>query len=155
LAEYRDLYSSLRGAGANAAAVSVDAPEKSESVRRELRLPFSILSDAERRVVREWNIYNAKEKGGIAKPAVFILNPDRTVRFASVDEVASRVPAAEIVRRLSERDLGLAARKVLIPGPATFFRAVRSAIRWAWPNRKSRLRLAKCALGHSAGERSS
>jgi peroxiredoxin len=130
LAEYRDLYSSLRGAGANAAAVSVDAPEKSESVRRELRLPFSILSDAERRVVREWNIYNAKEKGGIAKPAVFILNPDRTVRFASVDEVASRVPAAEIVRRLSERDLGPAARKALIPGPATFFRAVRSAIRW-------------------------
>ena len=59
----------------------MDAPEKSESVRRELRLPFSILSDAERRVVREWNIYNAKEKGGIAKPAVFILNPDRMVRF--------------------------------------------------------------------------
>jgi hypothetical protein len=57
----------------------VDAPEKSEAVRQQLRLPFPILSDRERRVVQEWDIYNPKEKGGIARPAVFILAPDRTV----------------------------------------------------------------------------
>jgi peroxiredoxin len=136
LAEYRDVYSTLLGAGAKLVAVSVDAPEKSESVRRELQLPFSILSDAERQVVREWDIYNAKEKGGIAEPAVFILDPDRTVCFVSVDEVASRVPAAEIVRRLSRRDPSPAARRALIPGPTTFFRAIRSAIRWGVAERK-------------------
>jgi peroxiredoxin len=131
LAEYRDLYSSLRAAGANVAAVSVDAPEKSESVRRELQLPYPILSDSQRRVVREWGLYNPKEKGGIAKPAVFILSPDRSVRFASVDQVASRVPAAEILRRLSEKgssDKGTG-RKTLIPGAPTFFRAIRNALR--------------------------
>lgn len=130
MAEYRELYPSLRAAGANVVAVSVDAPEKSEFVRRSLRLPFPILSDAQRRVVREWGIYNLDEKGGIAKPAVFILAPDRTVGFVSVDEVASRVPGAEILRRLSEEGPGPGAdRKTRIPGPTAFFRAVRNAIR--------------------------
>ena len=129
MAEYRELYPSLRAAGANLVAVSVDAPEKSEFVRRSLRLPFPILSDSQRRVVREWGIY-LDEKGGIAQPAVFILAPDRTVELASVDEVASRVPGAEILRRLSEQGPGPGAdRKIRIPGPTTFFRAVRNAIR--------------------------
>lgn len=124
------MYPSLRAVDANLVAVSVDAPEKSESVRHDLRLPFPILSDSQRRVVREWDIYNPREQGGIAKPAVFILAPDRTVRFVSVDQVASRVPAAEILRRVSEqRSPSDANRKAIIPGPVTFFRAFRNAIR--------------------------
>jgi hypothetical protein len=88
------------------------------------------LSDSQRCAVREWDIYNPREKGGIAKPAVFILAADRTVRFASVDEVASRVLAAKILRLLSENGLGAdAARKKILPGPATFFRAIRNAAR--------------------------
>jgi peroxiredoxin len=130
LAEYRDAYESLRAAGANLVAVSVDAPEKSEAVRREWHLPFPILSDCQRRVVQEWDIYNAREKGGIAKPAAFILSPDLTVRLVSVDQVASRVPAAEILRLLREGGQGAAAnRKSIVPGPATFFVAIRSAFR--------------------------
>jgi hypothetical protein len=42
-------------------------------------------------------IYNSREKGGIAKPAVFILDPSGVIRFAAVDTVVKRVPAAEIV----------------------------------------------------------
>ncbi len=130
MAEYRDAYESLRAAGANLVAVSVDTPEKSEAVRRDWQLAFPILSDRQRRVVQEWDIYNAREKGGIAKPAVFILRPDLTVRFVSVDQVASRVPAAEILRLLRDEDGGPAAkRKNIMPGPATFLRALRSAFR--------------------------
>jgi peroxiredoxin len=128
LAEYRDIYPNLRAAGANLVAVSVDAPEKSESVRRELQLPFPILSDSQRRVVREWRIYNSREKGGIAKPSVFILAPDRKVRFVSVDKVESRVPAAEILRILSDQNFN-PARRTQIPGPAIWFRAIRNAIK--------------------------
>jgi peroxiredoxin len=130
LAEYRDAYESLRAAGANLVAVSVDAPEKSEAVRRDWQLPFLILSDRRRRVVQEWGIYNAREKGGIAKPAVFLLSPDLTVRFASVDQVASRVPATEIVRLLREGTQAAAVnRKSIVPGPATFLVAIRGAFR--------------------------
>ncbi len=128
--EYRNLYPSFRAAGANVVAISVDAPDKSESVRRDLNLPFPILSDSQRHVVREWDIYNPREKGGIAKPAVFILAPDRTVRFASVDQVASRVPASEILRQISQQlPNSTAARKTLIAGPVTFLRAIRNALR--------------------------
>lgn len=81
-------------------------------------------------MVREWDIYNPREKGGIAKPAVVVLAPDRTGRFASVDEVASRAPAAEILRRLAENaPVADALRRKIIPGPATFFRAIRNAVR--------------------------
>jgi peroxiredoxin len=139
LADYRDHYEAMRIAGANLAAVSVDAPEKSEAVRRELRLPFPILSDADRRVVQEWDIYNPHEKGGIARPAVFILAPDRIVRFVSVDEIVSRVPAAEILRRLrAPADTTPAIRKRLIPGPIEFFRATGNAIRLGMRQSKSR-----------------
>ena len=112
-------------------AVSVDAPEKSEAVRQQLQLPFPILSDSERRIVQEWGIYNPNEKGGIAKPAVFILAPDRTVRFVSVDGVSARVPAADIVGMLQGRnDKTSTRRKHLIPSPATFVRAIRNALRF-------------------------
>jgi peroxiredoxin len=131
LAEYREHYQAIRAAGASLVAVSVDAPEKSEAVRQQVQLPFPILSDSERRLVQEWGIYNPNEKGGIAKPAVFILAPDRTVRFVSVDGVSARVPAADVVAMLQEqKDPMPTRRKHLIPGPATFVRAIRNALRF-------------------------
>ena len=130
MAEYREQYQAISAAGASLVAVSVDAPEKSEAVRQQLQLPFPILSDSERRIVQEWGIYNPNEKGGIAKPAVFILAPDRTVRFVSVDGVSARVPAADVVGMLQEqKDTMPTGRKRLIPGPATFFRAIRNGLR--------------------------
>ena len=131
MAEYREHYRAIRAAGTSLVAVSVDAPEKSEAVRRQSQLAFPILSDGERRVVQDWDIYNPYEKGGIAKPAVFILAPDCTVRFVSVDGVSARVPAADIVGMLQERkDKTSTRRKHLIPSPATFVRAIRNALRF-------------------------
>ena len=130
MAEYREQYQAISAAGASLVAVSVDAPEKSEAVRQQLQLPFPILSDSERRIVQEWGIYNPNEKGGIAKPAVFILAPDRTVRFASVDGVSARVPAADVVGMLQEqKDTMPTGRKRLIPSPAKFFRAISNGLR--------------------------
>jgi peroxiredoxin len=127
LADYRDHYEEIRAAGASAAAVSIDPPAKSEALRRKLRLPFPILCDTERRVIQGWDIYNPREKGGIAKPAVFIIGRDRVVRFSSVDQVARRVPPSEIVRILGT---GTGAqpvrRKVYIPRVNDFVRAIRS-----------------------------
>lgn len=130
MADYRGRYEEIRASGANFAAVSVDPPEKSEAVRRELRLPFSILCDTTRRVVQDWDIYNAREKGGIAKPAVFILDPGRLVRFASVDAVASRVPASEITAFLRQARKDAPSRKFTFPRLRDFFHAIRNMIRF-------------------------
>jgi peroxiredoxin len=96
LADYREHYAEIQSAGASVAAVSVDAPHDSEALRVLLSLPFPILCDTERRVVKDWGIYHA-EKGGIAKPAVFIIDSSDVVRYSAVDAVVRRVAAAEIV----------------------------------------------------------
>jgi len=128
--DYRDHYSGIRSAGASIAAVSVDAPEKSEALRVHLSLPFPLLSDTERRVIRDWDIYNSREKGGIAKPAVFVIERSGVVFYASVDTVARRVPAAQIVSLLQ----GAAKpqpvrRRVYVPLLFEWISAIRNSIR--------------------------
>jgi peroxiredoxin len=126
LADYRDHYPEILSAGASLVAVSVDAPDKSEALRVDLSLPFPILYDTEHRVVKDWGVYNSSEKGGIAKPAVFIIDPSHVVRYASVDAVVRRVPAAEIVCQLQSAAEGQAVRRrVYIP----LFSDWKSAIR--------------------------
>jgi peroxiredoxin len=130
LADYRERYPEIRSAGASVVAVSVDAPQKSEALRVQLSLPFPILCDTEHRVVRDWGVYNAGEKGGIAKPAVFIIDPGRLVRYAAVDGVVRRVPAAEIVSVLQNVAEGQPVRrKAHVPLFSEWKWAIRNVIR--------------------------
>ena len=129
MADYREHYLEIRAAGASVVAVSVDAPDKSEALRVDLSLPFSILCDTERRVVRDWGIYNSGEKGGIAKPAVFIIDPSHVARYAAVDAVVRRVPATEIVSLLQNAAEGQPARRrVHFPLFSDWKRAFRNII---------------------------
>jgi peroxiredoxin len=130
LADYRDHYPQILAAGATLAALSVDGPERSETLRRELQLPFPILCDTERRVIREWDVYNPRERGGIAKPSVFVIDADRKVRYAAVDGVATRRPPAEILRVLQKNPESQTIRsKIYVPRPADWFRALRNNLR--------------------------
>jgi peroxiredoxin len=131
LADYREHEGAIRAAGAKVAAISADSAEKAQAVRDELHLGFPILCDTHRRVIREWGVYNAREKGGIAKPAVFIIDPGRAVRYVSVDNVASRIPASEIARLLREAAPGpLPKRHTVVPHPGNFFRAVSNSLHY-------------------------
>jgi peroxiredoxin len=130
LADYRDHYPEIQSAGASVAGVSVDAPEKSEALRVDLSLPFPILCDTERRVVRDWDVYNSAEKGGIAKPAVFIIDPSHAVRFASVDTVVMRVTAAEIISVLRNAAEGQPVRRrAYVPRFANWKSAIRNLVK--------------------------
>ncbi|HTW24791.1 MAG TPA: redoxin domain-containing protein, partial [Candidatus Baltobacteraceae bacterium] len=64
MAEYRDVWPRIRGAGADIAAVAVDPPERAEAVRRQLELNFPILCDTKREVVRAWNVFEPEQFGG-------------------------------------------------------------------------------------------
>ena len=132
MADYREHYLEIRSAGASVVAVSVDAADASEALRVHLRLPFPILCDTERRVVREWGIYNSGEKGGIAKPAVFIIDASHVVRYAAVNAVNAvvrRVPAVEIVSLLQNAADGQPVRRrVYIPLFSDWISAIRNLI---------------------------
>ena len=132
MADYREHYEEIRAAGATLAGISVDPPEASEALRRQLCLPFPILCDTERRIVQDWDVYNRREKGGIAKPAVFIIGSDLTVRYVSLDTVSMRVPASETLRILrSTWPVGAARRRLYIPTPAEFLRGIRNLLRFS------------------------
>lgn len=91
MAEYRDRFAELTALGLGLAAISVDAPERSAALVEQLRLPFPLLCDTAREVVRALGVFNEKEKGGIAYPSTFVLDRDRAVQFRSLDRTASRV----------------------------------------------------------------
>ena len=130
MVDYREHYLEIRSAGASVVAVSVDAPDKSEALRVDLALPFPILCDTERRVVRDWGIYNSGEKGGIAKPAAFIIDSTLVVRYAEVDTVVRRAPAVEIVSVLLNAAEGQPVRRrVHIPLFSEWKSAIRNVIR--------------------------
>lgn len=128
MAEYRDAYPEIRAAGADVAAISVDKPSQSARLRRELNLPFTLLCDTERRIVREWDVYNPRERGGIAKPSVFIIEPDLRIRFSSVDRVATRLMPADIVRVLQDSGTQQPLRHSYMPRLRDFSRAIRNMV---------------------------
>ena len=100
MAEFRDLSDDFRGLGVQIAALAVDSPERSDRVRRQYELPFPILCDTQKEVVRAWGLFNAEEKGGIAVPAVLLLGRDRRIRSIMIEGVATRVHAADLLKFL-------------------------------------------------------
>lgn len=98
-------------------------------MREDLKLPFAVLSDPTRKTITEWGVLNAHEKGGIAIPSTFLVDPGLRVRFSSAEEVARRVPAAEILALVRGTSAG-AAPKIRGVNPGMMFvRAIGNAFR--------------------------
>ena len=130
MAEYARDHDAIRAAGADLVALSVDTPERSEALRAELGLRFPILSDASRSVVRAWDLYNPREMGGIAVPAVFVIGPDRVVRYRSIDSTRDRVSTEGVLRFLrGEVPAESIPRERVHAGLRDFARAIANAVR--------------------------
>ncbi|MDE3179100.1 MAG: peroxiredoxin family protein [Acidobacteriota bacterium] len=128
MAEYRGQYTEIRNAGGDVAGVSVDEPAKSESLRQELKLPFTLLCDTQKTVITKWGVLNEKERGGIATPSVFVVDGDLRVRFGSVDRMGARIRASAIVDFLREgmQPEPVTSRRRVIPHPIDWLRAIRN-----------------------------
>ncbi len=97
MADYGERTGDFLQAGYRLVALSVDEPQRTEHLRRTLSLSFPILCDIERQVVRDWDLFNPREKGGIAVPATFVLDGERRVRLSSVDDVRHRAAVDEVL----------------------------------------------------------
>jgi len=130
LAEYARSHEAIRATGAHVVALSVDAPERSEALRAELALPFPILSDASRTVVRAWDLYNPLEMGGIAVPAVFVIGADQVIRYRSIDTTRARVTSDGVLRFLRGDAMAASVRRERVrAGLRDFARALANAMR--------------------------
>lgn len=81
--------SEIENAGAEVIAVSVDTNEESARLAEGLGLDFPILSDVEQRAIHDWGlVHDAGKPGGgaIARPAIFIVEPDGRISWRSVTE---------------------------------------------------------------------
>jgi peroxiredoxin len=97
LAEFAEHSDAFRAVDVRLAALAVDPPDRSEAMRLRYGLQFPILCDTERRVVRQWNLLNPEERGGIAVPAMFLLDPGLRVLCAIQGTVISRVRASDML----------------------------------------------------------
>lgn len=140
MAEFRDRFAELSSFGFGLVALSVDEPQRSHALVAQLELPFSLLCDAEREVVRAYGLFNEKEKGGIAYPATFVLDRDRTVRFRSLDRTASRVDLDELFaflrRGIDSEPPAAPKRSRIVPGFRDFIRVIRNSIRYGFRSPK-------------------
>ena len=97
MATYRDHIAEIKAADAGFVAISVDKPEDSQAFKQSLHLPFPLLCDVQRKVVHEWGLLNTGEHGGIAYPAMWVIDQTRTVRFRSLDQTTSRVDLGSLL----------------------------------------------------------
>ncbi len=105
----------------------------SAAIRQELALPFPILSDVHRKVVKQWGILNPRERGGIAQPSVFVIDRDLRLRFRSTDRSSARIPAEQIAALLLNGEQApptLPSPQRRWPRLSDWTRALRNAIRF-------------------------
>lgn len=132
MADYAKLYDDFRSAGVEVAAISVDPPERSSAMGRDLDIQFPILSDSNRATIIEWGLLNANEKGGIAIPATFLIDRDRKVRLAKVEEMMMRIEPREMldfVLPTSTTNLSVPRARGVNPA-AMFIRAMANGFRF-------------------------
>ena len=75
-------------------AISSEALEKGRTWKRSNDYPFPLLADEDTSVIREYDVFHAKESKGraIARPATFVLDGDGQIVWSYVGERASDRP---------------------------------------------------------------
>ena len=132
MADYALLYPAFLSAGAELVALSVDPPDRSAAVAQQLSLPFPILSDTRREVISAWGVLNAKERGGIAIPSVFVIDRDLRLRMLAMEKTHHRVAPDDVLQFVRAMKGAEAANQPALrtvrPG-AMFIRAIVNALR--------------------------
>jgi peroxiredoxin len=76
------------------AAICVDTVEQNRAMVDKLLLPFPILGDPDATVIEPWGVLNAAERG-IARPALFLVQPDWTVAYRYIGQDFTDRPTDE------------------------------------------------------------
>lgn len=115
MADFRDHYDTVRAAGFDVAAVSVDPPRTAALLQAELYIPFDLLCDTDRAVIRAWDLLNEHEHGGIPIAAVVAVGQERKVLARSLDTMTRQVAPKDFLTALDSADLAPPPRRFLLP----------------------------------------
>jgi peroxiredoxin len=92
LASYARQWERFTESGLQVVGISVDPVPNNAAMVHKLLLPFPLLADPEGDVIRRYGVWNYGE-GGLAKPSLFLVQPDRSVTFRYVGEDFADRPA--------------------------------------------------------------
>lgn len=132
MAEYAKHQDELNALGIGVAALSVDSPSDSAALKASLGSGATFLCDPERQVLPPWGLLNPHERGGIAYPATFVLDRDRTVRFRSLERTAARARIdglLEFLRAGLQSPPPPSRPRIVLPRLADWAQAIRNAVR--------------------------
>ena len=90
---------------------------------------FPLLCDPERKVIAEWRLLNSRERGGVAYPALFVLDPGLRVRYRSLDDTAARVQTGGVLEFLRSGEASRPRKAPVFPGPAEWWKGIRNYLR--------------------------
>jgi len=96
----RRRYEQFRGAGAELYTISTDTEEALAEYRRSHDVPFEMLSDKEKTVIKQYDLYNPKERDGVAVPAVFIIDRSGIVRYSNIQGKLIRIRNKRLLKEL-------------------------------------------------------
>ena len=85
--------------------VSADSAEELERYRVKSELPFMMLSDPDRKLIKEYDLLNESERGGVAVPAIIVVDRDGYVRYSHVQMKYLRIRNKRLLEDLAS--LGL------------------------------------------------
>ncbi len=80
--------------------VSTDSAEELDAYRVKSGLPFMMLSDSEKKLIKEYDLVNESERGGIAVPAIIVIDRDGKTRYSHVQAKYLRIRNKRLLQEL-------------------------------------------------------
>jgi len=95
----RDNYEEFQRRGAEAAVIMAESFNRMQEFLREHHYPFPLLSDVRREVTKAYGVYVRLnfESVNISRPAEFVLDTEKVVRYVYVGRIQTDFPADEQV----------------------------------------------------------
>ena len=84
-------------------------------MQAELYVPYDLLCDTDRTVIKAWDLLNERERKGIPIPAVLAVGPGRTVLARSLDTMTRQVGPQDFLAALESADPVSPPRRFPVP----------------------------------------
>jgi peroxiredoxin len=85
--------------------VSTDSTDALKKYQADTGAPFMMLSDTEKKVLMDYDLYNPSERDGVAIPAIIIVDRAGIVRYSHVQGKIIRVRNKHLLKELKNLDL--------------------------------------------------
>ena len=97
----QDNYDKIQAAGAVLFAISSESVTLTKRTVQKEGLTYTVLADSNKDAINAYNVLDQNDTR-IAKPVSYIITPDGTVAWKSLDTPAARVPTATILTELGK-----------------------------------------------------